>query len=99
MSSRMGAPDCTVTGGEKLPAETGPEAICGAVRGALADGAAGPAVEVEVMVTSASSLTARIIVAGKALPDEHMAVSDRNLTKGAIDRFARRIAEVAAAAS
>ena len=99
MNSITGASDCIVTGGGKLPAETGPDAICAAVRSAIAGNPGGPGVKVEVLVTSASSLTAKILVGGKALPEEHMAVSDRTLTKGSIDRFARRIAEVAAKAS
>jgi hypothetical protein len=99
MNSNSGAPDCIVTGGDKLPPETGPEAICDAVRGAIASRPAGPGFKVEVVVTSASSLTARILVGGKSLPEEHMAVSDRALTKGSIDRFAKRIAEVVGAAS
>jgi hypothetical protein len=99
MNSKSGASDCIVSGGDKLPAETGPEAICDAVRGAILNSSAGPGFKVEVVVTSASSLTARILVGGKTLPDEHMAVSDRGLTKGSIDRFAKRIAEVVAKAS
>ena len=98
MNSRTDAPDCIVSGGDKLPAETGPDAICDAVRSALSNQAARSGVEVQVTVTSASSLTAKILVAGKILPEEHMAVSDRKLTKGSIDRFAKRIAEVVATA-
>lgn len=98
MNSRTGGADCTVSGGDKLPAETGPAAICDAVQSALSGKTAGSGVKVEVLVTSASSLTAKIMVGGKSLPDEHMAVSDRTLTKGSIDRFAQRIAEVVATA-
>lgn len=98
MSSRTNAPDCVVTGGAKLPAETGVDAICNAVQSAIGSKAAGAGVKVEVVVTSASSLTAKILVRGKSLPEEHMAVSDRQLTKGSIERFARRIAEVVATA-
>ena len=99
MNSKSGAPDCIVTGGDKLPAETGPDAICDAVRSAISSSSARSGFKVEVVVTSASSLTARILVGGRTLPEEHMAVSDRALTKGSIDRFAKRIAEVVGAAS
>jgi len=95
MTGRAPAFECRVTGGEKLPAETGAEMICAAVRGALAAARPLVPVRVEVLVTSNSSLTARIEVAGKRLPDEEVAVMDRKLSKGAIDMLARRIAEVA----
>ena len=99
MNSNANVPDCVVTGGEKLPAETAPEAICNAVRTAISGNAVRSDVKVEVRVTSSSSLTAKILVAGKILPEEHMAVSDRKLTKRSIDRFAQRIAEVVAKTS
>ena len=35
MNSRTDAPSCIVSGGGKLPAETGPDAICDAVLSAL----------------------------------------------------------------
>ena len=99
MTSGTQVPDCIVTGGEKLPAEASAEMICDAVRSALAGRSDTSPVKVVVLVASRSSLKATIKVGEKVLPEEELAVMDRNLTKRSIDRFAQRISEVVAAAS
>ena len=87
-------PQCTVIGAEKLPAEAGGgEAICQAIRSAAREKAPGAAFTVEVEVLSASSLAARLSLKdGPTLPEQRMAVSDRQLNPGSIERFAAAIA-------
>jgi len=95
MTGGPAATECRVIGGEKLPAETGGEAICTAVRDALVAAKVRTPVKVDVLVTSDSGLTARIEAGGKRLPDEEVAVMDRKLNRQSIEMLARRIAEVA----
>ena len=83
---------CTVHGGAKLAADIGADAICDSVRSALADHSG--AVNVLVTVESPYAVRAAITARGITLPEEHLSMSDSKLTKGAIDRFAKRIAEV-----
>lgn len=85
--------DCRVIGGDKLPAETGgPDALCAAITRAAAIGAPASRFSVEVRVLSNSSLAATLKTAdGKTLPEQRFAISDRNLTKGSLDRFAKAL--------
>ena len=99
MTSGTVGPDCVVTGGDKLSAETGPDAICTAVREALAKRAVNSPVKVAIQVASPSRLKATIRVGERVLPIEEFAVMDRGLSKGMIERFAQRISEVVAEAS
>ena len=87
-------PHCAVSGADKLPSAVGGEdAICSAIRAALQDQPDGAGVAVEVKVLSASSLAARIRLRdGRTLPEQRMAVSDRQLNRGSIERFAAAIA-------
>jgi hypothetical protein len=48
-----------------------------------------------VKVISPSRLTATMVVKGHKLPEQHFATMDRNLTPGAVRRFARALAEAA----
>jgi hypothetical protein len=52
---------------------------------------------VEVRVLSNSALAAAIVANGKKLPEQHFAVSDRLLNRGAVERFAHAVAEAAKA--
>lgn len=100
MSTPTPSVDCRVIGGGKLPAETGgPDALCKAVRAAAVKVAPGRRFSVEVTVLGRSALAARVTMAGGAsLPEQKMAISDRGLTRGSIERFARALAgEVARA--
>ena len=97
-NDQSAAAECTVTGGEKLPAETGGAAgICAAVKDALETQAGERSVRVQVQVKSNSWLVARIERDGVALPDQSMAVADSKLTKGSVERFARAIAQAVSA--
>jgi hypothetical protein len=92
--SAVERPSCTVLGGDKLPVEVGgPAGICNAVSEALAKEANGIAVIVRVQVLSNSRLKADIERDGIALPAQNFAVSDRQLSKGSVERFARAIAQ------
>ena len=53
----------------------------------------------EVRVLSKSALTVAVVANGKKLPDQNMAVMDRNLNPWAIDRFAASLAEEVAKAA
>jgi len=85
---------CQVVGAGLLPADSGgADAICAAIDAAAAEQAPGTSFTVEVRVLSASSLAAIVRLGdGRALPEQKMAVSDRNLDRGSIDRFADAIA-------
>ena len=98
MTAGAARAECRVTGGEKLPAETSSDVISTVIGDAIAAADPKSTVKVEVLVTSDSSLTARIEVGGKRLPDEEVAVMDRKLSKGSVEMLARRIAEVSKAA-
>jgi hypothetical protein len=85
---------CTVIGADRLPAEAGGgDAICSAIRAAAREKAPGADYGVEVEVVSSSSLAARVTLKdGRALPEQRMAVSDRQLNSASIERFAAAIA-------
>lgn len=93
---------CRVIDGGKLPADTGgPEAVCAAIQRAAAAEAPGKKFSVEVRVLGSSSLAATLTTAdGTILPEQKFAISDRSLTKGSLERFAKAlVGEVARAAS
>ena len=94
MNSPDHGPHCQVTGEELLPAEAGgADAICASIRAAAQKQAPGVSFSVEVRVQSASSLAATVRLGdGRALAEQKMAVSDRQLNRGSIDRFAAAIA-------
>ena len=85
--------DCRVIGGDKLPAKTGgPDALCAAITRAAAIGVPASRFSVEVRVLGSSSLAATLKTAdGKTLPEQRFAISDRSLTKGSIERFAKAL--------
>lgn len=94
--------ECRVIGGDKLPADTGgADALCAAItRAAMAETPARK-FKVEVRVLGRSSLAATLTTGeGKTLPEQRFSISDSDLTKGSIDRFAKAIVgEVARATS
>lgn len=85
---------CRVLGGEKLPAAIGgEEQICAAIEAAAA-GVPGEAYSVEVLVRSDYMLSAQVRMAdGRSLPELKLAVSDRQLTRRSIERFATSVGE------
>jgi hypothetical protein len=100
MSAPHGSGPCRVLGGEKLPAEAGPAAICAAVERAMASRAPTVRYSAEVRVLSKSALSATLVANGKTLPKQEFAVNDRDLNSRSIERFAQAMAdEVAKAGS
>lgn len=94
--------DCRVIGGEKLLTEIGgPDALCAAIARAAVSADPSRRFSVEVRVLSSSSLAATLTTAdGTTLPEQRFAISDRNLSKGSLDRFAQSLVdEVSRAAS
>lgn len=87
--------ECRVVGGDKLPAEIGgPDALCAAIASAAVIGAPADRFSVEIRVLSSSSLAATLKTAdGATLPEQRFAISDRGLTKGSLDRFAKSLVE------
>jgi hypothetical protein len=69
--------------------------MCAEVERALAPAWPGCRYTAEVRVISPSRLTATMVVKGHKLPEQHFATMDRNLTPGAVRRFARALAEAA----
>ena len=95
--SRADAPACVVGGTDRLPPGLSGDSICMAIRAAAQDLSPGAAFSVQVRVVSASSLAARIRLGdGRDLPEQKMAVSDRMLNPGSIERFAAAIAAAVA---
>jgi hypothetical protein len=91
---------CRVVDEAKLPAAVGGSvALCRAVEKAVAARSPGLQYSAEVKVLSPSRLSARLMVGGRALPDQNFAVSDRDLNAVMIDRFAQSIAEALASSS
>jgi len=91
---------CAVVGGDKLPAESGgADALCAAIRNALAKEAPNARVTVEVRVLTPSTLATMLVVEGRALPEQKFAVMDRNLNPRSIERFAQSIATKVAEAA
>lgn len=87
------APHCRVLNGEKLPAESGgAEAICAAIDEAISARVPKARYTAEVRVISKSALSARIIADGRALPEQHLSVSDRYLNPLSIKHFAEVLA-------
>ena len=98
MSAHAAAPAgrCSVVAGEKLAAGSGgANGICAEVERAMAAALPGVRYTAEVRVISPSRLAATIVVKGHRLPEQHFATMDRNLTPGAVRRFARALAEAA----
>lgn len=91
---------CRVVGGEKLTAESGgSSALCVAVEKAIRASAPRTRYDAEVRVLSPSRLSATLIVEGRRLPEQKLAIMDRTITAAAVERFAQALAaEVAKAA-
>lgn len=87
-------PPCVVSGEEKLPAEVGgADTVCAAILNAAQESAAGALRAVDVQIQSSSALSATVQLAdGRVLPEQKLAVSDRQLNRGSIERFASAIA-------
>ena len=85
--------DCRVVGGDKLPADSGgSEALCKAIAEAAAEQAPGRRFTVDVQVLGRSALKATVTNSdGTKLPEQKMAISDRGLTRGSLERFAKAI--------
>jgi len=94
MNQPNSGPGCTVDGSELLPAAAGgADSICAAIGEAARSRAPGISFTVEVRVLSASALTAVVRLSdGRTLPEQKMAVSDRQLNPASIERFAAAIA-------
>src|ERR1700744_690466 len=91
---------CNVAAGEKLPPQSGgAELLCSEVEGAIAAAAPNVAYQAHIQVISPSRLAAVLAVNGRRLPKQKFAIMDRELNRGAIERFAQALAiEVAKAA-
>jgi len=88
---------CRVIGGEKLPPETGgAKGICTAIERAINERAPNVRYSAEVRVLSTSSLAVDVVADGHKLPEQKLAVMDRNLNSGSLERFARALAELIA---
>lgn len=91
---------CKVVGADKLPPDSGgSRQLCAAIARAAAADAPNARFGVEVRVLGGSSLAATLTTAdGKVLPEQRFAISDRGLTKGSLERFAKAlVGEVARA--
>jgi hypothetical protein len=93
---------CSVKDVGKLPAGLSASSVCATIREAVAPalasaGVTGGELSVQVTVHSDSKVTAAATLAGKALPEQRVATSDRALNANAIAMLGRAIAaEIAA---
>lgn len=89
---------CHVIGGSLLPADSGgPDGLCKAIREAAADQAPGRRFAVEVQVLGRSMIAATVTKAdGTKLPEQKMAVSDSELNRSSLERFASALAGLVA---
>lgn len=102
--SQQDAVQCSVAHAEKLPSNLSESAICAAIGQAAAPvldraSLAHEALAVRVSVESDSKLVASATLAGKPLPEQRVATSDRALNAGAVAMLARAIAAEIAASS
>lgn len=90
--------DCHVVGSGLLPADAGgADGLCKAIRDAAADQAPGKRFAVEVRVLGRSMIAATITKAdGTKLPEQKMAVSDSELNRSSLERFASALAGLVA---
>ena len=91
---------CVVVDAGKLPAEAGDaKSLCAAIEAAAERQAPGARYSVEVRVLSPASIAANVRLSdGKMLPEQRIAVSDGQLKRRSIDRFAEALAAVIAGA-
>ena len=91
---------CQVVGDQMLPPSSGGgAAVCAEIEQAISSAAPNVAYTAEITVLSPSRLAAALVVNGRRLPEQRFAIMDRELNRGAIERFARSLAaEVAKAA-
>src|ERR1700759_1736725 len=84
---------CKVVAGERLPAASGgAEALCSEVEREIAVVASNAAYKAEIHVLSPSRLAATLVVNGRALPEQKFSITDRDLNRPAIKRFAQALA-------
>ena len=95
-TSKASLGQCRITAGSKLPADLN-KALCDEVKREIAKAVPGSRFDAELTVVSTSRLAAKLIVDGKALPQQNFAVMDRQLSIDSIHRFARSLGEVAKA--
>jgi hypothetical protein len=91
---------CHIMGDHMLPSSVGGgAAVCTEIEQAVVSVAPNVAYTAEVTVLSPSRLAAALVVNGRPLPEQRFAITDRELNRGAIERFAHALAiEVAKAA-
>lgn len=84
---------CQVSGADKALAEAGgPRVLCDLIKRAAKVQAPGVPFDVEVHAPSTYSLSAKVrFPDGRVLPELKMAVSDRRIDRGSIERFATAV--------
>lgn len=91
---------CRLTGGEKLPVQSGgAAAVCAAIEKAVDAAAPKANYKIDVTVVRPWMLSATPVVNGRTLPAQKFAVNDAPLDAGAIGRFARSLAATVAKAA
>lgn len=85
--------ECRVSGGEKLPADSGgSDVFCAAIVRAAAEQAPERRFKVDAQVTGASMITAVVTTAdGKTLPKQEFSISDRGLNRSSLELFASNL--------
>ena len=88
------ARECRVENANKLPSDIGGErGICAAIEHAVVAEVAGADYSVDVRILSPNVIAATVTLAdGRILPEQKMAISDSQMRKSAIDRFAKSLA-------
>lgn len=85
---------CRVVGADKLPAASGgSELLCAAIERAAAEQTPAARFSVEIRVLGKSSLAATLTTAeGRRLTEQKFAISDSEITRGSLERFAKSLA-------
>ena len=88
------AAECRVTGGDKLPADSGgADALCAAIKKAVAAKIPGVGFTAEVKIVSDWKMGATITTAdGRRLPEQRHVVMDAKLNRTSFERFANVLA-------
>jgi hypothetical protein len=81
-----------VVSGEKYLGANGGEALCAAIRRAIATQAPGARYKAAIKALSPTRLAAIMVVNGQTMPEHKFAIMDDELSPEAMQRFARSLA-------
>lgn len=84
--------ECRVIGGERLPKGLDRKTVCTALKQALSRAGVRPPYVIDVEIKSSSRMAAWLVLNGRALPRQNVAVSDDELTLASVQQLADALA-------